>query len=355
MLAANSPAILTKSVPSQQRGQALGLQSTMTYLGLTVGPSVGGLIADYFGWRVVFYINVPVVILAIILSIKFIAPDRHEKTTERFDPLGAFLFMSGLISLLFGLNQGHSLGWGSVPILASLGASIILLVLFIYVERRSTHPMLDLRLFSNRQFSTAVASAILNYLCVFTILFTTPFFLIQARGYSASQAGVILTAMPVVMALVAPLSGTLSDRIGTRLPALLGMVVLAAGLYLMSRLGVNSTNLQIVIGLGIAGLGTGTFISPNTSALMGAAPRHRQGIAAGIMATSRNFGMVLGVGLAGAILTTYVSRYPAGQPVALFEAIHTAFVVAAGIAILGTLITALRSGSEKPCSSPING
>jgi EmrB/QacA subfamily drug resistance transporter len=343
MLAANSPAILTKSFPSQQRGQALGLQSTMTYLGLTVGPSVGGLIADYFGWRVVFYINVPVCILAIALSLRFIAPDRPERATERFDPFGAFLFMSGLICLLFGLNQGHSLGWTSIPIFASLGASFILLVLFIYVEQHLAHPMLDLRLFSKRQFTASVLSAILNYMCVFTILFTTPFFLIQARGYSASQAGIILTAMPVVMALVAPLSGTLSDRIGTRLPALLGMVVLAAGLYALSRLGANSTNLQIVFGLGIAGFGTGTFISPNTSALMGAAPRHQQGIAAGIMATSRNFGMVLGVGLAGAILTTYVSRSPAGESTALFEAIHTAFLVAAGIAILGSLITSMRS------------
>ena len=343
MLAANSPAILTKSFPSQQRGQALGLQSTMTYLGLMVGPSVGGWIAEFLGWRMVFYINVPVVILAIALSLRFITPDRPERITERFDLLGAFLFMSGLICLLFGLNQGHSLGWISIPILASLCMSLILLVVFLFVEQHSTNPMLDLRLFSSRQFSASVASAILNYLCVFTILFITPFYLIQARGFTTSQAGIILTAMPLVMALVAPLSGTLSDRTGPRFPALLGMVVLALGLYSLSRLGVNSPSLQIVCSLGIAGFGTGTFISPNTSALMGAAPRHRQGIAAGILATSRNFGMVLGVGLAGAILSTFVSQHSASQSTAMFEAIHTAFLVAAGFAILGTLITSLHS------------
>jgi len=277
--------------------------------------------------------------------LRFIAPDRPEKVTERFDLPGAFLFMGGLICLLFGLNQGYALGWMSAPIIATFCSSVVLLGVFLYVERHSKFPMLDLQLFSNRQFSASVASAILNYLCVFTILFITPFYLIQARGYAASRAGLILTAMPLVMALVAALSGTLSDRIGTRTPALLGMIVLALGLYALSRLGENSPVIQIAVSLGIAGFGTGTFISPNTSALMGAAPRHRQGIAAGIMATSRNLGMVLGIGLSGAILTTYMSQSSIGQPPAMFEAIHLAFLVAAGFSILGSIITSLRANA----------
>jgi len=342
MLAANSPAILTKSFPSQQRGQALGLQSTMTYLGLTVGPSLGGLIAEYFNWRAVFYINVPVVMLAVGLSLRYIPSDRAETKNEHFDWIGSLLFMSGLIALLYGLNQGHSLGWTSMPILASLLFSLILLFLFIFIEKRIKNPMLDLDLFSNHLFSLTVVSSILNYMCVYTILFMTPFYLIQARGFSSSQTGLILTAMPIVMALVAPMSGTLSDRIGTRLPALVGMLALACGLYFLSRLSFDSQILQIVYSLGIAGFGTGVFISPNTSALMGAAPRYRQGIAAGIMATSRNFGMVLGVGLAGAILTTYLSRYPNSQPLVLMNGIQTTFLVAVGIALVGAFLTALR-------------
>jgi len=147
------------------------------------------------------------------------------------------------------------------------------------------------------------------------------------------------------MALVAALSGTLSDRIGTRLPALLGMIVLAFGLFVLSQLGENSSVAQIAMGLGIAGLGTGTFISPNTSAMMGSAPRHRQGIAAGIMATSRNLGMVLGIGLAGAILTTFVSHSSTDPTSAIFEAIHVAFLVAAGFSILGSFITSLRNSA----------
>jgi len=342
MLAANSPAILTKSFPSQQRGQALGLQSTMTYIGLTVGPSLGGWIAQYLNWRAVFYINVPVALLAIGLSIRYIPTDRPEANNERFDWLGSLLFMSGLTALLFGLNRGHSSGWTSLPIIASLLTSLILLILFLFVEKRLKNPMLDLDLFSSRLFSLTIVSSILNYMCVYTIIFLTPFYLIQARGFSSSQAGLILTAMPIVMALVAPISGTLSDQIGTRLPAIVGMLALACGLYFLSKLGSDTRILQIVYSLGIAGFGTGVFISPNTSALMGAAPRYRQGIAAGIMATSRNFGMVLGVGLAGAILTTYLSKFSDFQSINIIRGIHTTFLVTVGLALLGTLLTSLR-------------
>jgi MFS family permease len=148
---------------------------------------------------------------------------------------------------------------------------------------------------------------------------------------------------PLVMIVVAPLSGTLSDRIGSRLPATLGMAILAVALFLLSRLGPHSSVGDVVVPLAIAGLGTGIFISPNNSALMGAAPRHQQGIAAGILATARNVGMMLGVGLVGAIFTTVLAQ---GEvicpPTALFGAVDAGFLVATGAAILGGLISVVR-------------
>ncbi len=164
--------------------------------------------------------------------------------------------------------------------------------------------MLDLSLFSKRIFSASAGSAVFIYIALYSVLFLMPFYLIQGRGLSPAQAGLLLTAQPLVMAVAAPISGTLSDRIGSRLPTTLGMAILAAGLYLLSRLGPQAPLSSVGIYLAIAGLGTGIFISPNTSALMGSAPRNRQGIASGIQATARNVGMVLGVGLAGAILTS---------------------------------------------------
>jgi MFS family permease len=178
-----------------------------------------------------------------------------------------------------------------------------------------------------------------------------PFYLIQGRGFSPSQAGLLLSVQPVVMAIVAPLSGTLSDRIGVRLLTSLGMALLAVGIFIQSRFGPDTQTLHMVAGLAITGLGTGIFISPNNSALMGSAPRQRQGIAAGILATSRNMGMVLGIGLAGAIFTTVLARSGAGQPAAtpspvLFDAFRASFTTASGVALFGALISLVRSEVE---------
>jgi len=344
MLFANSPAILIRSFPPQQRGQALGLQSMMTYLGLTIGPSLGGWLTQSISWRAVFYINVPVGLLAFILSLVFVPAEKPaEANTERFDLSGAFLFSAGLVALLLGLNQGHAWGWTSPAILACAAAAVILLGGFLRMEMRTPSPMLDLSLFSQRVFSASTASAILNYVCLYSVFFLMPFYLLQGRGLSPAQAGLLLTAQPIVMAIVAPISGALSDRIGSRLLSTLGMLVMSAGLFLLSTLKPDSANTAIVAGLAITGLGTGIFISPNTSALMGSAPRQRQGIASGILATARNVGMVLGVGLAGAVLTSVMVR--TGENT-LFSGVHTGLLVGAGVALAGALISSMR-GSMK--------
>jgi EmrB/QacA subfamily drug resistance transporter len=343
MLFANSPAILTRNFPAEQRGQALGLQATMTYLGLTVGPSLGGWLAQQFSWRAVFYINVPIGLLALFLSMRFIPSLPPARQGERFDLAGAATFMAGLVCLLFGLNQGQSLGWGSVWVLGALVLALILLASFISIERSVSNPMLDLSLFGNRQFSAATGTAILNYICINTLIFLLPFYLIQGRGLNSAQAGLLLTAQPVIMAITVPLSGTLSDRIGARLLGTLGMAILAVGLFMLSRLGADSPYTSVALGLAVTGLGTGIFISPNSSALMGAAPRNRQGIAAGILATARNVGMVLGVGMAGALFTTIMAQQPVDSPGAgLFAAISVALLVAVFVAILGALLSAVR-------------
>jgi len=203
--------------------------------------------------------------------------------------------------------------------------------------------MVDLTLFRARAFSAAVLSAVCNYVCVFSIAFLLPFYLIQGRGLSAARAGTLLVTQPLVMAVVAPVSGALSDRIGSRLPAATGMAMLGAGLYFMSRLGPVAPLDHVVRTLVLTGLGTGVFISPNSSALMGSAPRHRQGIAAGILATARSVGMVLGVGLAGAVFTTVLARAEAHpSATAFFDGIRAGFLTAAAVAGLGTLVSLLR-------------
>jgi MFS family permease len=183
---------------------------------------------------------------------------------------------------------------------------------------------------------------VLNYICVYSIIFLMPFYLIQGRGMTPSQAGLLLTAQPIVMAIVAPISGTLSDRIGARLPGMTGMGLLAIGLFLLSRLNQASPPSVVALALGVAGFGIGTFISPNSNALMGSAPRHRQGIAAGLLATARNVGMVLGVGLSGAIFTTILAQEGTGNIAILFKGVQVSFSMIILVAIMGVLTSAIR-------------
>lgn len=347
MLFANSPAILTKNFPASQRGQALGLQGAMTYLGLTTGPFLGGWLADTFGWHSVFYINIPIGLLAIGLSLTVIPNDRPTGQTERFDLAGAFTFLVGLVTLLYALNQGHALGWNSPPILGLFIVSLLTLGLFLWIERHTSAPMLDLSLFQQKVFTLSTISPILNYICVYSVLFLAPFYLIQGRGLSASQTGLIMTSQPIIMALTAPISGRLSDRIGSRLPTTLGMLIMAFGLFLLSRLTLDAPLWLVAFGLAICGFGTGLFVAPNNSALMGAAPRNRQGIAAGVLALARNVGMVLGIGLTGAIFTTILAGDNLGGAATLVHAFDAGMLFASGISLLAA-VTSYARGDDRP-------
>jgi EmrB/QacA subfamily drug resistance transporter len=349
MLFAISPAILTKNFPARQRGQALGVQGTMTYLGLTTGPFLGGWLADTFGWHSVFFINVPVGILAMSLSLAVIPVDLPAGEHERFDWAGAATFAVGLTGLLFALDQGHNLGWLSPVILGTLAGALALIGLFIGLERRVHAPMLDLGLFKRRVFAVSTVSPILNYICLFSVTFLLPFFLILARGLSAAQAGLILTAQPIVMAVTAPFSGSLSDRVGSRIPTTLGMALLATGLFLLSLLRQTSPLGNAVLGLAICGLGTGLFVAPNNSALMGAAPQTKQGIAAGVLALARNVGMALGIGLTGAIFNTLLGPSGGADRAILVHAFDVSMTFASGVAVLAAIVTFGR-GDDRPGS-----
>jgi EmrB/QacA subfamily drug resistance transporter len=308
-----------------------------------VGPALGGWLAKAFGWRWIFYINVPIGAIALALGLFAIRADRDEGAGEPFDFRGALLFTAGLVALLIALNQGHSWGWVSAPTLLLFAAAAVLLTVFIAVERRRSAPMLDLSLFRSRVFSAATVSALLNYVCVYSIIFLIPFLLIQGRGLDTQQAGLVLTAQPLVMAVVAPLSGTLSDRIGSRLLSTFGMLILAAGLVLLALLAAHASLGAIAGALAFVGLGVGIFVSPNNSALMGAAPRHRQGIASGVLATARNVGMVLGIGFAGAIFTTILTSPGFASPTdALVAGVRISLLAAGAVAAVGAGAAAMR-------------
>ncbi|NTW28105.1 MAG: MFS transporter [Coriobacteriia bacterium] len=337
VLFAAAPAILTSSFPPSMRGRVLGMSGTFTYLGLTVGPPIGAFITARFGWPAIFYINVPVGITAFLLAWRFIPADSGSGDRESFDAPGAATFFVGLVALILALNMGSQWGWTSPSILLLFAVSVGLLAAFILLERRRTSPLVDLSLFRNRTFSASSVTAVLNYICVYTVVFLMPSYLEHARALSLSQAGALLMVMPLVMAIMTPLSGTLSDRIGTRTPAVAGMTVLALSLVSLGMLSPTAPIPLLALVLAFVGFGIGIFIAPNTSALLGASPPNRRGIASGILAEARNVGMVLGVALSGAVFTSVLHGTSPGPNAATFHAISAGFFVAAGIAVAGAI------------------
>jgi EmrB/QacA subfamily drug resistance transporter len=346
ILYSSSPALVTRHFPSAQRGQAMGLQATMVYFSLMVGPVVGGWITDHFGWRYVFYINIPICLAAIALTSYVLPHDKPEVEGEGFDYAGAVLFLSGLVALILALNQGHAWGWLSTPTLGLLGGAVALMLVFIWFEGRTRQPMLDLTLFHRRRFATTSFSALMNYFCVNTVVFLMPFYLIQGRSMSPSMAGLVLAAQPAVMMIFAPIAGTLSDRLGARGLASVGMALQGCGLVMASRLASTSPVSHIVVAMATIGLGTGLFVAPNNSTLMGSAPPNRRGIAGGVLATARNSGMVLGVGFAGAVFTTFLAH---GAPTALFDGVRAGLGFGAVGALAGCLASLVkaRPGDEE--------
>ncbi len=347
MLFSNGPAILTRSFPPARRGRVLGLQATMTYLGLTAGPSLGGALAQQFSWRAVYLVNIPVGLAALALGMRHVPREDGGAAGESFDIRGALLFTGSLVALLAALNRGHDWGWTSPPVLALGLLSGAALAVFVRAERICAHPMLDLSLFSERLFSAAAVSALLNYMSISSMTFVLPFLLVEARDLPVGRAGLLMTAQPLVMAFAAPFSGALSDRIGSRIPATAGMGLVALGLTLLALGAAGHGAASVALPLMLVGLGAGLFTSPNNSALMGAAPANRQGIASGVLAVARNLGFALGVGVSGAVFTTVLERGGRSTE-ALAAGAAASCAVAAVIAGAGALTSAARGRRSCP-------
>jgi len=347
----SSPAILTDAFPTE-RGKALGLISISVAIGLTGGPTLGGFIVHNFGWRWIFFVNIPIGIIASIMA-AFILKESKLPTVKRFDFAGATMAFLALFSVLLALSMGDKWGWRSSSTIGLLLAAVVFAAAFLYFENKVEEPMLDLSLFRIRLFTTANISALINYASLFIATFLTPFYLRDVFGESIQTTGLALTVIPLFIGLVAPISGTLSDKIGSRMLSSLGLTINALALLGLSRTSVSTGILPVALFLGLFGFGAGLFQSPNSSAIMGAVPRHRLGIAAGMQATMRSVGMVLGVAMAGAIVGTYAPAGPADPHMA--SAIHIAFVSGSVIAGIGVVASLVRGGAVSVTQGALSG
>ena len=298
--------------------------------------------------------NVPVGIFAILWAAR-VLPAERRGPGQTFDLLGAALSSTTLFALLLALIDGESWGWASPPTLMALAAFVVLGALFLIVERRAAQPMIDLALFRIRAFSAGLASLVIAFSGLFTATFLLPFLLQQGSGFTPLEAGLLLTPIPITTALVAPFSGALSDRIGSRLPASAGLAIMALGLLSLAGLPPGFEVVDLAWRLVLVGLGQGLFMSPNSSAILGSVPRARIGTASGTLAQMRVTGQALGIALSGAFVAIRLPVHEAALAVegsaaegqALAMAIQDAFIVAALLCGVGIMTSAMRGGTVR--------
>ena len=339
-------ALVTEIFPPNERGRGLGLIGTTVSTGIAIGPPLGGLLIGLAGWQSIFIVNVPVGILALYVVNRFV-PSSTTRPGQRFDLAGGLVLFFTLATYALGMTLGQDHGFGSPQTLGLLAAAAVGLVIFIVVQNRVQQPMIDLRLFRSVLFGLSLLMGFLVFI-VMSGNYILPFYLQLVKGFSTQEIGLMLMANPILMGLVAPLAGSLSDKFGSRGISLAGLVVIVIGCLTLSTLKETTTALGFILRLLPFGLGLGLFQSPNNSAIMGSAPRDRLGVASGLMSLSRTLGSTTGLPLMGALFASLVLAFagmPPGTdattapPAALVAGITGTYRVAAFV-ILGSAIVA---------------
>jgi EmrB/QacA subfamily drug resistance transporter len=301
-------AIVTEAFPPGERGKALGLAGTVVSVGIVLGPTLGGFIIDAISWHWIFLVNLPVGIVGSLMAARFV-PATKPAGRQKFDFPGAITMFISLLALLLGLTWGQQVGFNSPQILVLFAVWAVFLTIFLIIEWRSAQPMVELELFQNNLFSTGLVTGFFTFVSIAGSVILLPFYLENVLGYSVQQVGLLLAVVPIVLGVVAPASGILSDRVGTRPITVLGLVVLLVGYLAMSTLSAETSAWGYVLRLLPVGLGMGIFQSPNNSAIMGAVARQRLGIASGLLSLTRTLGQTTGIAMLGAFWASRVNAF----------------------------------------------
>lgn len=342
MVMATGVAIITHAFPPRERGKAMGLIGTVVSIGSLAGPVMGGFLIQNVGWQSIFYINIPVGIFGTVVALKVLQKEETINKDQTFDiPGGLTLFIS-LISLLLALSEGQEKGWGSSFIISLFVSSIVFFILFVRIETTAKQPVLDLKHFRNRQFASANISALISFMAMFSVILLMPFFLQDQLGYSTEKMGFVFMSVPLVMSVVSPLSGWLSDRTNSHVLSSIGIGIAALSILSLGYLSLDSSFPDVALRLCFLGLGMGLFQAPNNSIIMGSLPKEQLGIAAGVMGTMRNMGMVIGVAVSGAVFSNRFVFY--GNE--FLPAFRDTYIVSAIICGIAVLISLVRSRSK---------
>lgn len=360
MVLALGAAIVTEAFPQKERGKALGAIGAMVSLGVVAGPLMGGLILSSLSWHWIFLVNLPVGIVGAIIAQRFV-PAIQPPGGQRFDFAGAGTLFISLIGLLLGLTLGQEQGFTNPLSLALFAVWLTFFIVFIAIELRSNHPMIDLRLFRNRHFSINLGTGFTTFFTISGLFILMPFYLQNILGYPVQWVGPMQASVPVLMGFTAPLAGSLSDRYGSRRISVIGLAVLLLGYLAITTLSTDTGTLHYILLLLPLGIGMGLFQSPNNSAIMGAVPRERLGIASGLLSMTRTLGQTVGIAVMGSIwagrvasrmgyeLAGGATTAPADMQVAAMR--DTFFVIVVLIAV--AFVVALWAWTQERKAAPI--
>ena len=347
MIFGTSVAILTSVYPPSERGRVLGISVAAVYLGMSVGPFVGGLITATLGWRAIFLLNVPLGLVVVAVTTSKLRGEWAGARGERFDLPGAVIYMVMVMSVVVGFAILP--GWDG---LALLLAGLAILAVFIALERRTPSPVLDIRMFSgNRVFAFSNMATLINYAATFAIGFFMSLYLQNIRGLSPEMAGLVLLSQPIVQAVFSPAAGRLSDRVEPRVVASVGMALTFLGLLYLSSLQ-EGTPMALVVGaLALLGLGFALFSSPNTNAIMGSVRRSNYGLASSMVSTMRGIGQTLSMGVASMLLGVYVGAHEVTRTAfhpEFMASFHVGFAVFSVLCLVGIFASLVRGNLRGP-------
>src|SRR5438067_535324 len=347
--------IIVATFAPKQRGQAIGIWAGVSALALAIGPLAGGLITQHLNWNWIFFINLPVGALAIVVSQLVIRESRDTSVEQSIDLPGLATSVGILFALSYALVEGNRHGWTSPEILGLFAASAALLAAFVLVEHRQRLPMLDLSLFRIGAFTGANVVAMLVTLSMFGVFFFVSLYVQNILHYSATQAGAIFLPMVLLISVIAPVAGKLSDRVGSRWLMGGGMTLLGVSLLLYERVGVHSNFWTLLPQLLVGGVGMAMTMSPMTSAAMGAVPVEKAGVGSGVLNSFRQVGGSLGIAVMGAIVAASIHHSPgsaadAPDACAAVEAIGKGHVSvrSAKFQLAELWVQALSDASEDP-------
>lgn len=347
LLQANSVSIITFATPKEDLGKAIGFQASAQGIGLSLGPVIGGALLSFVSWKWLFFINLPIGLIGITLGILFLQKDSPAtKNKVRFDYIGAVLLIPSIISIIYILNMGIKLGWGSKLMLLCYFIAIMATVWFYHYEKKRTEPLVDLSLFKDKSFTMGNLTGIMSFIIMYAVLLLTPYYLDQVKHLPIFQAGLVITVIPIGMTISTPISGIISDHRSPALPSFIGLAMATVGAFLLSFIDITGTYILTCTGLLLVGAGIGMFTPPNNKNVMAIVPKQALGIAGGILNMSRTFGMSLGITLGGLSYQFFSQFYHHSELDFTIYTFRSSYFIIALFALLTLIITYRHNKSE---------